>query len=158
MNEQNAETDPTAPHPELEFFNDISATLRLELDAPVASADGLYNAFAVPAARIARLELKAEVCEADEETFRPLTPAELDGVAFRGRFIRLRSQGDDEVVTHDAPSGSHFTVRELLRAVEATERLARPRSNWYGGVDTHHVFLEGLYLWDAGVWTILWGS
>ena len=79
-------------------------------------------------------------------------------MAFRGPSIRLRSRGDEEVVTHDAPNGSHFTVRELLRAVEETERRARPRSQWFGGIDVHHVCFEGLYLWDAGVWTILWGS
>ena len=33
MNEQHTAPDPTASHPELGFFNGLSATLRLELDA-----------------------------------------------------------------------------------------------------------------------------
>jgi hypothetical protein len=158
MNEQHIAPDPTASHPELEFFNNLSATLRIALDAPAKGAAGLYNVFASPDARIARLRLEAEICDPDGETFRPLTPAELEGVAFDGPAIRLRSRGDDEVVTHFAPNGSHFSVGELLRAVEATERRARPRSRWYGGVDVHHVFFERIYLGDGGVWTILWGS
>ena len=31
-------------------------------------------------------------------------------------------------------------------------------SEWFGGVDVHHVFFEGIHLADDGVWDIYWGS
>jgi hypothetical protein len=113
-----------ASHPELEFFNSLSGKLEIELDVPAEPVADLLNLRASPDSRIVRLELRAEVFNPDTEEFRPLTPAELGGVAFRGRSIRLRSEDDEEAVAHDAPNGSYFTVGELLRAVEETERRA----------------------------------
>jgi hypothetical protein len=144
-------------HPELKFFNSLSGKLEIELDTPAEPVANLLNLRAAPDARIVRVELRAEVYNPDTEEFRPLTPAELDSVAFRGRSIKLQSE-DGEVVAHDAPSGSHFTVRELLRAVEETERRTRAHSEWLGGIDVHHVFFEGIEPGEDGVWEVCWGS
>jgi hypothetical protein len=146
-----------ASHPELEFFNSLSGKLEIELDAPAEPVANLLNLRAAPDSRIVRLELRAEVYNSDTGEFRPLTPAELGAVAFRGSSIRLRSE-DGEVVSHDAPNGSYFTVGELLRAVEETERRTRAQTEWLGGVDVHHVFLEGIEPGEDGVWEICWGS
>lgn len=144
-------------HPELEFFNSLSGKLEIELDVPAEHVGNLLNLRASPDARVVRVALRAEVFNHDTEEFRPLTPQELDAVAFRGRSIRLRSE-DGEAVSHAAPNGSYFTVRELLRAVEETERRTRGQSEWIGGVDVHHVFFEGIHLGEDGVWDIYWGS
>jgi hypothetical protein len=146
-------------HPELKFFNSLSGTLEIELDVPAEPVGDLLNVRAEPDARIVRLELRAEVFNPETEEFRPLTPAELDSVAFRSGSIRLRSE-DGEAVSHAAPNGSHFTVRELLHAVEETERQTRAGSEWLGGIDVHHVFFEGIHPDEDedGVWEIYWGS
>jgi hypothetical protein len=144
-------------HPELKFFNSLSGTLEIELDVPAEPIGNLSNLRAEPDARIVRLELRAEVFNPKTEEFRPLTPAELDSVAFRGGSIRLRSE-DGEAVSHAAPNGSYFTVRELLRAVEETERQSRAGSEWFGGVDVHHVYFEGIHPDEDDVWEIYWGS
>jgi hypothetical protein len=151
------EEEPMSSHPELEFFNSLSGKLEIELDVPAEQVGNLLNLRASPDAQLVRLELRAEVFNPDTEEFRPLTPEELDAVAFRGRSIQLRSE-DGEAVSHDAPNGSFFTVRELLRAVEETERRTRARSEWLGGIDVHHVFFEGIHPGDDGVWDIYWGS
>lgn len=145
--------------PELEFFNSLTGTLDVELDVPAEPVAGLLNLQAAPDARIVRVELRAEVFNPETETSRPLTADELDAVAFRDGSIRLRSE-DGEVVAHAAPNGSFFTVRELLRAVEETERQTRAQSEWLGGVDVHHVFFEGIHPDEEedGVWEINWGS
>ncbi len=52
----------------------------------------------------------------------------------------------------------HFTVRELLQAVEDTERQTRGKSDWFDGVDIHHVYFEGLHEEEPGIHTIYWGS
>lgn len=144
-------------HPELEFFNSLSGKLEIELTVPAEPVANLLNLRASPEARVARVELRAEIFNPDTEDFRPLTAEELETVAFRGSSIRLRSEGG-EVVAHDAPNGSFFTVRDLLRAVEETERRTRDRSEWLGGIDVHHVFFEGIHPDGDDVWEICWGS
>lgn len=145
-------------HPELEFFNSLSGKLEIELSEPPQPIGNLLNERAAPDARVVRLTLTAEVFNRDTEEFRPLTPDELAGVAFRGPSIRLRGEDDDEGLAHAAPNGSYFTVAELLHAVEETERAARGRSEWFGGVDVHHVFFEGIEPGDDDTWEICWGS
>jgi hypothetical protein len=157
VGEHREEAEPVS-HPELEFFNSLSGKLEIELDVPAEPVANLLNLRASPDARLVRLELRAEVFNHATEEFRPLTPAELGGVAFYGRSIRLRGEDDEEAVTHDAPNGSYFTVGELLRAVEETERRARSRSEWLGGVDVHHVFFEGIEPGEDDVWEVCWGS
>lgn len=158
--ERDDEDDPLSSHPELEFFNTIGGKLEIELDVPAEPVGELLNVRATPEAKVVRMELQAEIFNPDDETFRPLTPEELDGVAFRGGSITLRSE-DGEPVTHAAPNGTFFTVRELLRAVEETERQTRAQTEWLGGIDVHHVFFEGIHPseeGDDGVWDIYWGS
>ncbi|MGA9520488.1 MAG: hypothetical protein WBV82_03435 [Myxococcaceae bacterium] len=75
----------------------------------------------------------------------------------REPLIRLRGEAGDPV-EHRAPNGKHFTVRELVKAVEETERQSRSRSNWLGGIDVHHVYFEGIHPENDGTWSIAWGS
>lgn len=52
-----------------------------------------------------------------------------------------------------------FTVAEMVAHVEDFERIDRPKSKWFGGVDCHHIFFEGLRPNGAGdAFRILWGS
>lgn len=147
-----------ASHPELEFFNSLTGKLEIELDVPAEPVADLLNLRASPDSRVVRLELRAEVYDPDTEEVRPLTPAELGAVAFRGSSIRLRGEDGEGAVSHDAPNGSYFTVEELLRAVEETERQTRAQSEWLGGVDVHHVFFEGIEPGGDDEWEICWGS
>lgn len=128
-------------HPELEFFNSLTGTLAIELTVPPKRIGNLYNFEASPDAQVKSLRLHAEVFNADARTFRDSTPEELDSVAFHEEHISLRSESGD-IVTHDAPDGQFFTVRELLKAVEETEREIRGKPEWFGGVDVDHVFFE----------------
>ena len=108
-------------------------------------------------AQIAKLRFDAAGFNPKTDEFRELTPEELDSLAFHGEQIKLRSLSGD-VVSHDAPNGAFFTVRELLHAVEETERQTRDRTEWFGGIDVQHWFFEGIYLAPDGVWDIVWGS
>jgi len=36
-------------------------------------------------------------------------------------------------------------VQELLRAVELTEQKTRENTEWFGGIDVHHMYFEGLF-------------
>jgi hypothetical protein len=146
-------------HPELDFFNSLSGKLTIQLDKPATPIGGLLNLQASPDAQIVRLELKVEVFDPDTETRRPITQEEFDSVAFQGASIQLKSE-DGNAVSHNAPNGSYFTVRDMLRAVEETERQTRGQTEWLGGIDVHHIYFEGIHPCEEedGVYEIYWGS
>lgn len=144
-------------HPELEFFNSLSATLAIGLTAPAEQIGKLENVRATPQAKVKSLRLAAEVFNRDAKNFRELTPDELQSIAFRGSKITLRGESG-HTVTHEAPNGEFFTVQDLLNAVAETERQTRDESRWFGGVDVQHVFFEGIHQGSDGVWEIYWGS
>ena len=145
------------PHPELEFFNSLSGKLEIELTVPPEKIGNLDNLRAPPEAKIKSLKLTAELFNRETETARQLTPDELKSVAFRASQIKLRGESGD-AVTHPAPNGKFFTVQDLLNAVAETERQSRDQSEWFDGVDVHHVYFEGIHPGDDGVWEIYWGS
>ncbi|MEZ6187936.1 MAG: hypothetical protein R3F62_23370 [Planctomycetota bacterium] len=145
-------------HPELAFFNALSARLEIELSEPPEILGTLATKQASPTATIESLRLVTEVYERIRGVFRPLTPAELHSLAFRAPTITLRGEAQVDV-EHRAQDGQAFTVGELLRAVEDTERQTRARSEWLGGVDVRHCYFEGIYpSRDGPAWQIHWGS
>lgn len=137
-----AATKPTVRMTKIEFFDNVSGRLEIHEDS-----DGEFS----------DCELRANAIDTKTKNFRRLTAAELDSVVFRGKQIRLRGMAG-KVVSHDAPNGEFFTVRDMLHAVEETERRTRGQSDWFGEVDFIHIFFEGIRLADDGVWDITWGS
>jgi len=143
---------------DLKFFNSLSGKLQIDLSIPAEPvAPHLLNLKASPDAKVVSVKLQAEVFEEAKDEFRDLTPDELNSIAFRGAEIRLRNDSG-RIVTHKAPNGASFTVRELLLAIEETERQTRNDVEWLGGVDVHHIFFEGIHQSEDGVWDINWGS
>jgi hypothetical protein len=134
----------------------LGGRLYIELSEPtVPISPVLVNERATPGAQIESLRLESYVFEDDD--FRPLTEEEYGRVALRESTIQLRGEAG-EPVTHRAPNGEYFTVLDVLRAVEETERVTRAKSDWLGGVDVHHVYFEGVHRQDDGTWLIHWGS
>ena len=58
--------------------------------------------------------------------------------------------------TFNHPGG--FTIRQILDCVLEFETVARARSHWFGCIDTHHVFFEGIRRKNNGAYEIEWGS
>ncbi len=144
-------------HPELEFFNSLSARLVIELTDDPQRIGKLDSVRATQAAEIKSLVLTANVFDRNSKEWRALTAEELKSIAFRETKIVLRGEGDVSVA-HECQNGEFFTVQELLAAVAETERQSRPMSEWYGGINVHHVFFEGIHWMQDGVWVIRWGS
>lgn len=123
-----------------EFFDNVGGKLEIYEDSNGEFSD---------------CELRAKARDNKPGGDRRLTRAELDRVAFRGGQIKLRGEAG-KVVSHDAPNGEFFTVRDLLHAVEETERQTRGRAD---ESDLFcHIFFEGIGLAADGVWDISWGS
>ena len=153
---------PRASHPELDFFNKISARLEIEMSAPPEFIENTADLRATPTSTITSLKLQAVIVDRDSTSpkgiaARELTAQELHAIAFDGARIELRGEGG-VTVSYQAPNGQSFSVQDLLKAVEDTERQSRPNSEWFGGVDVHHIYFEGIHESGAGVWEIQWGS
>lgn len=139
------------------FFSSLSGDLEIELSEAPTRVAGLENERASSTATIRSISLQVSVYGQDEE-IRALTEAEWESVAFPAPSILLVGQAG-LAVAHEAPNGgAAFTVRELVKAVEETERRTRGSTRWLGGVDVHHVFFEGLDEREEGMWAIRWGS
>ena len=117
----------------------------------------LTNLRASPTAQIKSVQLKARIFLRDQGTFRDLTPEELASVALRRPGVTLVGEAQLPV-DHAAPDGKQFTVRDLIAAIERTEAETRGESEWFDGVDVHHVFFEGLHPAQDGSFHISWGS
>lgn len=141
----------------LDFFNGLSGKLQFDLSEETKSIGNLDNQVATPTAKINGLKLTAEVYEADQGAFRNLTPDELAFVVLESPRIQMCGESE-KIISHDAPNGASFSVQDLLNAVEETERRSRDDSEWFGGVDVHHCYFEGIQRRDDGVWEICWGS
>lgn len=145
----------------LDWFNALTGRLEIVLTEPAKPvAESLPgNLAAAPTARIASLALKLGVVDDPDDLDaepRELTEAEWTRVVLR--VPRVRIGNDVGVVEHVAPDGATFSARDLVRAIEETERRTRPRSEWLGGIDVHHVYFEGMDLDSDGAWFIGWGS
>ncbi|WP_405489232.1 hypothetical protein [Nocardia sp. NBC_00511] len=139
----------------LEFFNRLSGKLSIELtEATEDIAGNLSNQRATATAEIVEVSFTPQVLR--DGNFRELTVDELDQVVLESAALNLRSLG--EPVAHQAPNGKWFTVRDLVAAVAETERRTRQQSEWFGGMDVHHIFFEGIEEDVDGAWTVYWGS
>ena len=145
------------PHPELEFFNSLSGSLSIELSVAPETIGNTANLQATPDAKIESLRWEVQIFNRDTREFRTITSEELQSVAFRESEITLKGM-EGSTVTHRASNGEYFTVKELIKAVEATEQQTRGNSEWFDGVDVHHIYFEGIHPCDNGVWEIYWGS
>jgi hypothetical protein len=145
-----------------EFNEKFSGLLELELSEPpvfIAPDSLLINEKALPTAVITSLKVRAEVYDDSvDDGAREPTPDELDAVVVLTHTLRMKSHCS-EITEHRTPGyQQHFTVRDLFAAVEQHERLTRPHSEWFGGIDMHHIFFEGLHQGADGTLEIYWGS
>ena len=144
-------------HPELELFNGLHGLLEIELtEPPQQVAPHMLNLKASPTAKIASLRFEVTIDDGGDEP-RPLNQAELDSIAFAEPRIRLTGETSDTVAI-EAPNGRHFTVRDLIQAIETAELELRAKSEWDGGIDVHHIYFEGLSEEPDGAFFISWGS
>jgi hypothetical protein len=141
----------------LRFFNALSGRLDIALSEPAQPiSKGLQNLAASPSARVERVSLTMRVLE--DKELRNLTDEEWARVVLRTPVIRMSGNDGKRVVGHGAPNGATFTVRDLAAAIAETETQTRGETKWFGGIDVHHIYFEGLTLDKDGVWFIVWGS
>ncbi len=134
----------------------------LNIDIETYQRDGpLLNEFVHPGIKIKSMSIdKIEKFVDDEIVL--LTKKELDTVCYKEKeitFIESRSQFH-QGFTKTFKNSKGFTVREMFNIIVEFEEEARPLSNWFGGIDAHHIYFEGLreYPDKKNSYMIRWGS
>jgi hypothetical protein len=144
--------------PNLEFFNRLNGFLHIKLDKAAKPWKGssLMNVFAEPDARIKEISMDWETWDDEYNAAGDLTPDEWKLPVITAPEIRMAGAART-IVVHKSPKSGVFTVRDLANAVEKTEQATRGNTDWFGGIDCHHIYFEGIHQ-EKGVWHMYWGS
>ena len=95
--------------------------------------------------------------EATEEHI-PHTEDELSEVVLTAKTFPFATF-TGEVITLETTSEEGFTLQEIFDSVAAAELLTRSDSEWFGGIDTSHVYIENLSLSTCRTFFgCFWGS
>jgi len=140
------------------FNKTVSAILDITFSKkPKQISPNLYNTHVASDAFIKKMTLEPAFSDTETDNFRPMTTEELAMVVIRKKAITLHSLGET-VTGHVAPNGKCFTAGDILNAVVKHEMVARPKTNWFNGIDCHHVYFEGIDSSNGVDFHISWGS
>lgn len=148
-------------------MNNICFLLEITTTKTAPQRGFLLNRFEEPDSLIKQIS-HSEITRYDEEIENhiPLTKEELNAVGFVGKEFTLHNTwlnnkkklvGETKITfTNDK---DYFTIQEIVRRIIQFEKLDRPKTSWFGGVDCHHIYFEGIHLnRDKAGYGISWGS
>ncbi|KAG4065976.1 hypothetical protein HA402_006694 [Bradysia odoriphaga] len=144
--------------PNKEPYNDINFTLSIKLDTPPAPMSPfLLNLQAASDAqlvdiqvdKIYRFDDNDEIIEYTEEEKNTLVVFNEESIVF---------QGPDNFKKEYKFPTKRVTMKQFVEAIVDFEKQDRVKSEWFGGIDCHHIFYEGLHPTADGAYIIFWGS
>ena len=162
------------PNPEdMDYFNELCWTLDITTEKKkVNKPPSPYDLYHVPDMGDHVYDIEIVSIEASEISFSDdatdslidLSQEQLDKQIFPSPITLSQvlcgydyDNTDKLIREYHDPSG-WFTVDTLVNAIVEFEREARPRTRWFGGIDLHHIYFEGLTLQSDGSYEIEWGS
>jgi hypothetical protein len=125
--------------------NKLCGELHVETTQEPYFVAGLLNRFEQPGTKVVECKMADPIRMFVDGDFKDLTPTEKTYVACNGTTPfgpSIAFYGHE--ATHEASNGKWLTVMEFLDAVGKHETATRGSSDWFGGVDTHHVCFEGV--------------
>lgn len=137
------------------MLDEISGMLKIDLTKePVKIVSGLSNLKAISTAKIKNIKL-INIYEIDFNTYDNLkiSKEKMNEETYYCSQLTLMGRARIPVM-HKAPNGKFFTLKDVISAVEETEKQTREHTEWFGGIDVHHVFFDGIS--EEG--QIYWGS
>jgi len=144
-----------------ELLEGVGAILEIEVLHPkdnVSNVGNLWNIKASRNAVISKVALSHPTLYSDDDC-RDFTDKEMKAVAINNKEITIYSGLDtNHSMKFLADNGSSFSVKELFRCLEQFELMDRPKTEWLGGPDIHHVCLEGLTITHDWCVTPSYGS
>lgn len=141
------------PTPEL---NSIGFTIDIETTntSPDEAHPGLLNRFEEPDSEVLSVTASSLTRFEDDDIYE-LTEEDENKPGFNGNELYLSSEHMDWTYTNDK---GFFTIKEVVECIEDFERMNRPKTEWFGGIDCHHIFFEGLHPGPNGSYSVFWGS
>ena len=149
------------------IMRDIEFTLYIETSNTAPQAGMLLNRFEEADSVITQLHAgPIRKIDRSHSELVELSADEKAQPGFIGKILTLESiwKNDEGHIVDTTrcvyeKSKGFFTVAEVVASVEAYERIDRPKNKWFGGVDCHHVFFEGLFPnANKDAYGIFWGS
>tara|TARA_B100000678_G_C17809334_1_gene342310 strand:+ start:56 stop:490 length:435 start_codon:yes stop_codon:yes gene_type:complete len=144
----------------MDKINRYIATLNIDIETYQWNEQFL-NQFAKPDAKLKSVSIPCIRKFVDDE-IEDLTADELNEICYEGSEITFVVE---ESEFHKGFSKTFinevgFTVRQMFDNVVDFEIKARPLSNWFGGIDCHHIYFDGFNKIDGtdNHYTIYWGS
>ena len=144
----------------MDKINGYSAVLQMDIETYQWNEQFL-NQFVKPGTELKSVSIPNIQKFVDDEIV-DLTVDELSEVCYEGKEITLVEEKSQfhKGFSKTFRNEDGFTVRQMFDNVEDFEMEARPLSNWFDGIDCHHVFFEGFNKIDGtdNHYTICWGS
>lgn len=149
-------------------IKNLNFTLDIETTNTTPQRGMLLNRFEEPDSRIKKIRIKNVThYDQDADECVILTKAQLkkmpgytaDTMTFKNTWINdeTNETTDSTCMTFKKEGG--FSCWEVIKNIKEFEKIDRPKSEWFGGVDCHHVFYEGIYFNpDGKTLGISWGS
>ena len=137
-----------------EIVKDMCFCLFIKTDQEPVSVTGLLNRFENEHARVIDVKTKLEwykeddIIESDDLNLQKV---------FKGDDITLICNRSSYEKTFKVENGG-LTALELTNIICDFEKNSRNYTEWFGGVDTHHIFFEGMFQVEPGKYSIFWGS
>lgn len=148
------------------FNKNVTFVLDVHTDKPPVQRFPLLNRSENPGAKVVDIYY-GDITYYDEALNDqvPFTQEELDVPAFIGSEITFSSvwvnrKGKKVAESHMSFCNhtGYFSIQEMVDTVVKFEKVDRPKTAWFGGIDTHHIFFEGLCKEKDGSYRIRWGS
>lgn len=136
------------------MLQEYSVTLAIDVETYQANST-LLNEFVKSDAQIKSIKWnKITKFDSDNEIFLDVSKEEMETVVYKNTTISIISNNCTKFFQNE----NGFTVEDLFDCVLDVEKIARPRTEWFGGIDAHHVYFEGLQEVSKGCYLVFWGS
>ncbi len=149
-----------SPVTAMDKINGYSAVLQMDIEKYQWNEQFL-NQFVKPDTELKSVSIPNIQKFVDDEIV-DLTVDELNEVCYEASEITLIEHQSEfhEGFSKTFRNENGLTVRQIFDIVEDFEMKARPLSNWFDGIDAHHVFFEGFNKIDGkeNTYSISWGS
>lgn len=158
---------PEGPTPAMTGKKHVQFLLSIETTNTAPQQGMLLNRLEAPDSQITNItHTDIDYYDKKKDALISLTDDELKRPGFIGDSITFHSiwtNKDDEVVAQTkrtfTNTKGYFTIQQMVDNIVKFELLDRPKTCWFGGVDCHHVYFEGISKnEDNKTYGIHWGS
>jgi len=140
------------------MLNEYSVVLNIDVEK--YQKGNLLNEFVEPGKKIKSISID-RIRKFEDDEIVDVKQEELDEICYKEKKIILMEHSSpfNNRVTMTFENENGFTVKEMFNNIVEFEKKTRPLTDWFGGVDAHHVYFEGLHFaGEMNTYAPMWGS